>query len=68
MTIDKADIFITTFTIISKTIFGTVYNMSLDNMAVLVPSLTNVEKMPVSRLFYQPLPRNAMPNPLYPAR
>ncbi len=51
-------------TIINKTSRGTVYNMQLDNMAVLVPDMQGVEKMPGSRDFRQ-APASRMPNPLY---
>lgn len=51
-------------TVINKTAAGTVYNMPLDNMPVLVPDLNSVEKMPGSRDFRQ-APGGNMPNPLY---
>lgn len=50
--------------IINKTPRGTVYNMPLDNMAVLVPDMGTVEKMPGSGAFRQ-APAGRMPNPLY---
>lgn len=53
-------------TVINKTTRGTVYNMPLDNMAVLVPDMKKVEDMPSanSRLRIYKEPDN-MPNPLY---
>jgi hypothetical protein len=54
-------------TIINKTSSGTVYNMPLDNMAVLVPDMQGVEKMPGSHNFRQ-APAGSMPNPLYTPR
>jgi len=53
-------------TVINHTSRGTVYNMPLDNMAVLVPDMKKTERMPVSRRDYKPAPRGKMPNPLYP--
>ena len=50
--------------IINKTSKGTIYNMPADNMAVLVPNLQQVEKMPGSNDFIQ-APATGMPNPLY---
>lgn len=50
--------------IINKTSRGTVYNMPLDNMAVLVPYLQQVDQMPGSHEFRQ-APATRMPNPLY---
>lgn len=51
-------------TVINRTAAGTVYNMPLDNMPVLVPDLNNVEKMPGSHDFRQ-APAGNMPNPLF---
>jgi hypothetical protein len=50
--------------VINKTSRGTVYNMPLDNMAVLVPGMSNTERMPGSSRNYKPAPRSNMPNPL----
>jgi hypothetical protein len=53
--------------VISNNSRGTVYNMPLDNMAVLVPNMQGVEHMPVSKQQLKPtvvLPRG-MPNPYY---
>lgn len=52
-------------TIINRTNRGTIYNMPLDNMAVLVPGMNTVEIMPGSSPRYQPAPPSKMPNPLY---
>jgi hypothetical protein len=53
-------------TIINRTSMGTIYNMPLDNMAVLVPNMKILEIMPGSSPYYRPAPRSNMPNPLYP--
>jgi len=53
-------------TVINRTSRGIIYNMPLDNMAVLVPDMQNTEPMPGSSPFYKPAPRSNMPNPLYP--
>ncbi len=53
-------------TIINRTSRGTVYNMPLDNMPVLVPDMSTVEHMPGSSPTYRPAPRSKMPNPLFP--
>lgn len=53
-------------TIINRTSRGTVYNMPLDNMPVLVPDMNSVEPMPGSSPNYRPAPRSNMPNPLFP--
>jgi len=53
-------------TIINRTARGTIYNMPLDNMAVLVPGMQMTERMPGSSPYYKPAPRSNMPNPLYP--
>ena len=53
-------------TVINKTTRGTVYNMPLDNMAVLVPDMKRVEDMSSAnsmlRIYKE---QNNMPNPLY---
>ncbi len=51
-------------TVINKTARGTIYNMPLDNMAVLVPYSKQVDNMPGSHEFRQ-APATRMPNPLY---
>ena len=51
-------------TIINKTARGAIYNMPLDNMAVLVPYSQQVDNMPGSHNFRQ-APATRMPNPLY---
>ncbi len=53
-------------TVINKTTRGTIYNMPLDNMAVLVPDMNTVENMPGSSRNYKPVPQSNMPNPLQP--
>jgi hypothetical protein len=53
-------------TVINHTTRGTIYNMPLDNMPVLVPDMKTVENMPGSSPRYKPAPRSNMPNPLYP--
>jgi hypothetical protein len=50
-------------TVINTTARGTIYNMPLDNMAVLVPNMIQAEKMPGSGDFRQAPPAN-MPNSL----
>jgi len=55
-------------TVINKTSRGTIYNMPLDDMAVLVPDLNTVEKMPGSSRSFKPAPPSSMPNPLYPGK
>jgi hypothetical protein len=50
---------------INKTNRGIVYNMPLDNMAVLAPDMSGVEKMPVSGHSSKIIPADNMPNPLY---
>jgi len=51
--------------IINKTARGTIYSMSPDNMAVLVPDMNQVERMPNDRR--SPGSRHdRMPNPLKP--
>jgi len=50
---------------INKTNRGIVYNMPLDNMAVLVPDMSGTERMPMSGLSYKISPADKMPNPLY---
>ena len=50
--------------IINKTSRGTIYNMSQDNMAVLVPDLTKVEKMPNKG--FREGSNDKMPNPMLP--
>jgi hypothetical protein len=50
---------------INKTNRGIVYNMSLDNMAVLVPDMSGTERMPVSGYSSKIIPADKMPNPLY---
>jgi hypothetical protein len=52
--------------VINKTTRGTIYNMSLDNMAVLVPNMSRLEKMPGSNKVFKIAPLSNMPNPLYP--
>ena len=51
---------------INKTAGGTVYNIPLDNMAVLVPDMKKVENMPSTgsrlRMYKE---QDNMPNPLY---
>ena len=53
-------------TVINTTSRGTIYNMPQDNMAVLVPDMNAVEKMPGSSKTYRVVPQSNMPNPLYP--
>lgn len=55
-------------TVINKTSRGTIYNMPLDNMAVLVPDMKKVERMPGSSQVFKVAPRSNMPNPLYPSK
>jgi hypothetical protein len=55
-------------TVINKTSRGTIYNMPLDNMAVLVPNMNTVENMPGSSNYFKSPPRTNMPNPLYPPK
>lgn len=50
---------------IGTTSKGTVYSMPKDNMAVLVPDMNNVERMPGSGN-YTIAPPAIMPNPMYP--
>jgi|GEM_PF-1744069 len=55
-------------TFINQTKRGSIYNMPSDNMAVLVPDMRSIEKMPGSNPVYsQALPNN-MPNPLQPKK
>ncbi len=51
--------------VISRGKRGIVYNMPLDNMAVLVPYNNNTERMPGDKSVLKMAPRNRMPNPLY---
>jgi hypothetical protein len=51
-------------TVVDKTSRGTIYNIPLDNMAVLVPNMRETEKMPGSGSF-KIAPRTKMPNPYY---
>jgi hypothetical protein len=51
--------------IINKTSRGTIYSMLPDNMAVLVPDMNQVEKMPNGRRLFN-APGDRMPNPLKP--
>src|SRR5450432_1817052 len=51
--------------IISKTNKGIIYNMPLDNMAVLMPDMNTVENMPKKNDSKNINPEN-IPNPLYP--
>ncbi|MFT3936313.1 MAG: hypothetical protein QM726_21970 [Chitinophagaceae bacterium] len=53
-------------TIINTTPRGTIYNMPQDNMAVLVPDMNAVERMPGGNKMYRVAPPGNMPNPLYP--
>lgn len=55
-------------TVINKTNRGTIYNMPLDNMAVLVPDMKTVESMPGSNRNYKVAPQGNMPNPLAPKK
>ncbi len=55
-------------TVINKTNRGTIYNMPLDNMAVLVPDMKTVESMPGSNRNYKITPQGNMPNPLAPKK
>lgn len=55
-------------TVINKTSRGTIYNVQPDNMAVLVPDMKKVERMPGSSLTFKVAPRSNMPNPLYPSK
>ncbi len=52
--------------VINKTNRGTIYNLPLDNMAVLVPDMNRLEKMPGSSPDFRISPQSNMPNPLYP--
>ncbi len=52
--------------VINKTSRGTIYSLSPDNMAVLVPDMQKVEKMPGSNQYFTLPPQSNMPNPLYP--
>jgi hypothetical protein len=51
--------------VINRTPKGIIYNMPLDNMAVLVPYISGMERMPVSDPSFKTAPNNKMPNPLY---
>ena len=53
-------------TLINKTNRGAIYNMPLDNMAVLIPDMKQLEKMPGSSPDFRVSPQSNMPNPLYP--
>jgi hypothetical protein len=53
-------------TVINKTNRGTIYNMPLDNMTVLVPDMKQQEKMSGSSPDFRISPKSNMPNPLYP--
>lgn len=55
-------------TLLNKTSRGTVYSLPPDNMAVLVPNMNTVSKMPGSSQAYKPAPPSVMPNPLYPSK
>lgn len=50
--------------VINKTAGGIIYNMPLDNMAMLVPYSQQVDNMPGGHDFRQ-APATRMPNPLY---
>jgi hypothetical protein len=52
--------------VLNKTSRGTIYSLSPDKMAVLVPDLQKTEKMPGGNLYFILPPKNNMPNPLYP--
>ena len=51
-------------TVINKTNRGIIYNIPLDNMAVLVPNMYAVENMQGSNPRYKPAADSKMPNPL----
>lgn len=51
-------------TVINPTTKGIIYNMPLDNMAVLVPDMNQVERMPVANSRSGNY-TDRMPNPLY---
>jgi hypothetical protein len=55
-------------TVINKTNRGIIYSMPLDKMAVLVPAMNQLERMPGSSQDFKIGPRDNMPNPLYPGR
>jgi len=52
---------------INKTARGTIYNMPTDNMAVLVPDMNQVERMPEGKRWFNSQ-GDRMPNPLKPKR
>lgn len=51
--------------IIGKSDLGTMYKMKLDNMAVLVPDMRKVIKMPGSTPPFRANSNDKMPNPIY---
>jgi hypothetical protein len=53
-------------TVINKTARGTIYNMAPDNMPVLVPDMSGVEKIPGNRRTFRSDQGDRMPNPYYP--
>jgi hypothetical protein len=53
-------------TVINTTPRGTIYKMPLDNMAVLVPDMSGVERMPGSGRPFRSSQGDRMPNPYYP--
>lgn len=52
--------------VINKTYRGTIYSLSPDKMAVLVPDMQKLERMPGSHQYFTLPPQSNMPNPLYP--